>query len=886
MPLTPGTALGPYSVTAKIGEGGMGEVYRARDTKLDRDVALKVLPEAFTSDPDRLARFEREAKVLASLNHPNIASIYGLEDSGDTKALVLELVEGPTLADRIAQSVLPVDDALALARQIADALEAAHEQGVIHRDLKPANIKVREDGTVKVLDFGLAKAFQPDAAADPSQSMSPTISLTAAATQMGMIIGTAAYMAPEQAKGKTVDKRADVWAFGCVLYEMLTGHRPFAGDDVSDTLAAVLRAEIDWSALPIDVPSSVVRLLQRCLERDVRRRLRDIGEARFTFDELSTAAIAIPQQPVPVAMPQRTTRDRLIGAVVGTIIGGLLVAAALTRGSFGRPDSGQSGNAMTRRFTMTMSALRATANGGIAISPDGQRLVVSGRNHDGSLGLFERPMNGFEMQPIRGTERGSLPFFSPDGRSVGFQSGTELNRVSLDGGIPVTVAELPTERIPGIAWTDSGTWILGQREGPLVTMPDSGGPSQPLTRLLDGERGHQFPHLLPGGAGLLFTVTLSGDETQHVAVRGPDADEHQLLFPGSSPVLVASGHLVFNREFTLWAAPFDAERLTVLTDPVPVVDGVNSRIGGWAGFSTAPDGTLIYETRDTLRSSVVWFERDGTTTPIGDDEPTIHHGLALSPDERTLAVTRHLESGDDQVMLYDLERGTSRVLVTGMDSRWPLWGGDTGLLTFASTRGGSWDIYDVALDSAAEPEPLVALDGLQIPESWSPDRQTLLFGSDERGRTWIRRADTEPRLLDEQRRLGPAIAPTGEWLAYASAETGQEEVYLQSWPALGRPALVSTDRGVNPRWSADGRTLYYQRDDGVYAVSVGPGPEPDIGLPERIAAARPPSITESSFDVTADGRVVALLAEQDVGEATLNVVLNWFEELKERVPVP
>ena len=493
------------------------------------------------------------------------------------------------------------------------------------------------------------------------------------------------------------------------------------------------------------------------------------------------------------------------------------------------------------------------------------------------------------MQPIRGTELGFRPFFSPDGRWVGFQTGTELKRVSLDGGIPVTVAELPRGFVPGIAWTDSATWILGQIEGPLVTMPDSGGPSQRLTRLLDGERGHQFPHLLPGGAGILFTVTLSGDETQHVAVQGPDSDEHQLLLPGSAPVFAASGHLVFGREFTLWAAPFDAEQLTVLTDPVPVVDGVNSRIGGWVDYATAPDGTLVYETRDDLRSRVVWFERDGTTTPIGNDEPTVHHGIALSPDERTLAVTRHLKSGDDQVMLYDLERGTSRVLVTGMDSRWPLWGGDSGRLTFASTRGGSWDIYDLALDSAAEPELLVVLDGIQRPESWSPDRQTLLFFSDSQGgqpRTWIRRADTAPSPLDEQWRANPTIAPTGEWLAYAGIETGQAEVYLQSWPVLGRPELVSTDGGFNPRWSGDGRTLYYQRDDGVYAVRVGLGPDLDIGLPEHVAAARPLNEFELSFGVTADGRVVALVPEQDAAGATLNVVLNWFEELNERGPVP
>ncbi len=816
--------------------------------------------------------------MLASLNHPNIAQIYGTEEdkTDGTRALVLELVEGPTLADRIAHGAMPIEDALPIARQIAEALEAAHEAGVIHRDLKPANIKVRDDGTVKVLDFGLAKALDTTREGDPSQS--PT--LTAAATQMGVILGTAAYMAPEQARGKPVDRRADIWAFGAVLYEMLTGQRAFGGEDVTDTLAAVVRADPAWQRLPDAIAPGLRMCLQRCLHKDPKQRIPDIGAMRLALDgAFDTTGDAAALAPMPA---QTSGWRRALPLAVAALA---LVVAVFALLTLSRAASGPSDAGLTTRFTMPLLAgpLR-----GLAISPDGRRVVVAALRTDGSTALFERPMDRIDLEPIPGTDGGRRPFFSPDGRAVGFQSGDELKRVSLDGGIPVTVTESPD--VAGVAWTGAGSWILGQTQGPLLAMPDSGGTPQPLTTLADGERAHQWPRLLPDGSAVLFAVTPSGDGTEHVAVQALDSGPHRTLLPGWAPAFVGSGHLAFLSEnpLALWVAPFDAERLTVLAEPVPVIDDLLVVVGGQANYATAVDGTLVYRQSGDFRSRLVWLERDGTTTPIGDDEPvTRHTWLALSPDDRTLAVTRHLEGEDDEVMLYDLERGTSRVLVTGMNSRSPLWGRDSSRLTFASSQAGSWDIYNLALDGSAGPQPLVMRGGDQFPRSWSPDGQTLIFSTGGLGRLWRLDTESEPRAIPEMEgHRSPTFAPTGDWLASVSSETGRDEIYIRSWPGLGRPERVSTDGGRHPQWSGDGRTLFYFWDDSLYTVSIAPPPDPDIGRPARVVAARPTRERGTFYDVTADGsRIVALQRERDTDQDTLHVVLGWDQELLARVPV-
>ena len=566
MPLQPGTTLGPYSVTAKIGAGGMGEVYQARDTKLDRDVALKVLPEAFTADPDRLARFEREAKVLASLNYPNIGSIYGLEEAEGVKALVLELVEGPTLADRISKGPIPLDEALPIAKQIAEALEAAHEAGVIHRDLKPANIKVREDGTVKVLDFGLAKAFQPDAS-DPNMSMSPTISLTAAATQMGMVIGTAAYMSPEQAKGKPVGKQADVWAFGVVLYEMLTGTRPFAGEDVSETLARVIDREPEWERLPGNVPVVLSSFLRRCLQKNPKQRIRDIGDVSLAMEgAFETPLAAVSELIVVASLPVWQRPAAIAVTVLAALVLGGLAVWGLVRPAAAPPST-------VTRFPLILPEGDAIgAFDGMALSSDGTTLVYAGQR-DGVQQLFVRTRDQMTARPLPGTEGAVNPFFSPDGAWVGFFAPNSLKKVALAGGPPVTLC--PVGNRYGAAWGPDDTIVFASGAGTgLMRVPAAGGEPRPLTEPEPDDGAHLWPTFVPGGEAVLYT-TNRGPSTsdEQVGVVSLETGEQRLLVQGAAGTVTASGHLVFAREASLWAVAFDADRLTVSGEPAPMVDG-------------------------------------------------------------------------------------------------------------------------------------------------------------------------------------------------------------------------------------------------------------------------------------------------------------------------
>ena len=576
MPLEVGSRLAHYEVTALIGKGGMGEVYQATDTTLNRQVALKILPEAFASDPDRLARFQREAHVLASLNHPNIAAIHGLEESEGTRALVLELVEGPTLADRIAQGPIPVDEALPIAKQIAEALEAAHEAGVIHRDLKPANVKVKDDGTVKVLDFGLAKALDTTPEGDPS--LSPT--LTAAATQMGVIMGTAAYMSPEQARGKTVDKRADIWAFGAVLYEMLTGQRAFAGGDVSDVLASVLAREPDWALLPHTMSPVLGTYLRRCLHKDPKQRVPDIAAMRLAMEGAFETATG---PPTPGPSGRWSTVSWVVAAVVLALLSGL-VGSVLTR-----PDSAQS--TQPTRFEILPSLDTEFDNGsstlGLALSPDGRTVVFVGTGPNGR-GLFRRSLGDLRSVQI-GTEEGWFPFFSPDGEWVGYSDpvqsqGRALKKIRLDGsGNPITVAVVPRGGTPWASWRVADTIVFGSRhesgqKGVWLVSSNSGEPE--LVRPAESRFAEppRFLDVLPDGQAALATV--GPDRNTEVVVVDLATGEQESLLPGTSPRYVSTGHLVYWREGSLWAVPFDSARRTVAESPVKVVEGCPSKPGG------------------------------------------------------------------------------------------------------------------------------------------------------------------------------------------------------------------------------------------------------------------------------------------------------------------
>ncbi len=643
--LAAGTRLGAFEVGDLLGEGGIGKVYRARDTKLDREVALKVLPPAFTADPDRLARFEREAKVLASLNHHNIGSIYGLEDSGDVRALVLELIEGPTLADRIAQGPIPVEAAVGIASQIAEAMEAAHEQGVVHRDLKPANVKLRPDGTVKVLDFGLAKALQPDVS-NPAVSASPTVSLTAAATQMGMVIGTAAYMAPEQAKGHVVDRRADIWAFGCLLYEMLTGRRVFDSRDVSEVLAAVILKDPDLSSLPTDVPPAVRSLLARCLVKDPKDRLRDIGEARLALREAREGGTAVADHPVgpPRATPAQSAWR---GPVLATV--GMLAAAAVagvTVWLLTRPDPPR-----VARFDLSADGDAALAvtntQNDLAITPDGGSVIyLAGTSGVTSSALTVRALGDLVGRPLEGTVAPVAfgPFVSPDGAWIGFANGRDrvLQKVSLLGGPAITICELPGERLAGASWGADDTIVFGTMTAGagsdglgLFRVPAAGGMPEAISETDEGVN-HAWPEWLPDGRHALFT-SLSGDlETAEVAVLDTETGEISALVPGGfAPRYVETGHLVFAASGSLRAVGFNPDRLEVTTTPVPVVEHVMTKNSGAAMYAVAADGSLVYATGASptgRQVTLVWVDRDGREEALGAPA-TGYRSVELSPEE-------------------------------------------------------------------------------------------------------------------------------------------------------------------------------------------------------------------------------------------------------------
>ena len=924
MPLNVGDRLGHYDVVALLGEGGMGQVWQATDTQLNRQVALKILPDAFATDPDRLARFKREAQILASLNHPNIAAIYGIEEAPSTSAhstdgdaerskgsgqavsaLVLELVEGPTLADRIKQGPIPLDEALPIAKQIAEALEAAHERGVIHRDLKPANVKVKDDGTVKVLDFGLAKAFQPDAS-DLGLSASPTISLTAAATQMGMVIGTAAYMAPEQAKGKVVDKRADVWAFGAVLYEMLTGQKPFTGRDVSDTLAAVLRIDADFDALPDGTPSRLRQVMKACLQKEPKDRVRDIGDVSLamggTFDapavETSSSAkpsrLQVWQRPLPA----------LIAALLVAVVSSLAVWALLGSGTPPAPSP--------TRFTLTLpeSDRLGSIRDMLALSPDGQTLVYRAAR-DGTFQLFRRPIDQFEATSMPGTETSLSPFFSPDGQWVGFSSAGALRKVALAGGPPQTLTAVVSV-IRGADWGADDIIVYGLLGGPLMQVSSAGGDPTPLFTPDDGRRSW-YPQILPGGDAVLFTLTNPEPDRGELHLVMRHTGEHRTLVPNAAKGRVLdTGHLVFVRGGALWAVGFDRERLDIVGTPAPVVEGVRVEGGGAVQYALADDGTLVYipggSSRGTRR--LVWVDRHGDEEPL-PARAANYISLSLSPDGARAAVSILDESGNRDVWVSELARGTLARLTRddAFDGR-PLWHPDGRRVAFRSDRNGQPELFLQAADGSGTAERLLTIDEAVtdiVPYDWSPDGATLFvvallpetgfdvgMVSTEGPGTW------EPLVQTAASEVWPAISPDGRWLAYASDETGRFEVYVQRFPERGGRQPISVGGGVLPEWSADGSELFYGRGgppDAMMRVTIT-GDERDppsliVGTPERLFEWRYalPGVGLRHYDVSPDGQRFLMItpggpADAGAGRAEINVVLDWFEELERLVPVP
>ena len=899
MSLEPGTTLGPYHVTAKIGEGGMGEVYRARDTKLDRDVALKVLPQAFTDDPDRLARFEREAKVLASLNHPNIGHIYGLEEAEGQKALVLELVEGPTLAERIKQGPIPVDEALPIAKQIAEALEAAHEQGIIHRDLKPANVKVKDDGTVKVLDFGLAKAFQPDASS-VSASMSPTISLTAAATQMGMVIGTAAYMAPEQAKGRPVDRRADIWAFGVLLYEMLSGQRPFTGEDVSDTLGAVLRLDADVSALPENVPATLRAVIIRCLQKDPKQRLRDIGDVRLAMDGAfeTTSQVTLAH----ATASHQTGRRTSLSIAVGALVLGSLVTGGSTW-YLTRPAAPP-----VVRFSVTRFADSGLRIGpglpDVAVSPSGQHLAYvtgSGNQRQLHVRALDQPTSNVVAE-------GNLshPFFSADSESVGFLEVGELRRVSVLGGPPSTICSLPAGLLGGASWALDGSIVFGvtDSDSGLWRVAAVGGEPQQLTTL-DSEAGeidHLWPEILPGGETAFFTIVRNPIQDSEIAVLSLASGERKVVARGTFPRYSPTGHLVYGLDGDLWAVGFDVDRSEVIGDPVPVQEGVVTKNAfGAVDFGISENGSLLYVPSEGMglgsARTLVWVDREGREEPV-EVPPRPYTYARLSPDGTMVALDTRGDEND--IWTWNLVGGTlQRLTIDPGPNLGPVWTPDGSRIAFTAQTDGVEGIYWQAADGAGTPERLT--EGQHFPTSFSPDGDQLLFiqpltPPGDVGVATVGDPEAVELLLEgEYNESNAEFSPDGRWLAYQSTESGTSEIYVRPFPDVNASRRqVSTDGGTRPLWSRDGRELFYYLEPGtILAVPVEPGADFAPGRPEVVVQGDYafPFNAGRHYDVSPDGSRFLLLSDVGAREgeepvaARIDVVLNWDQELLERVPL-
>jgi len=881
--VTPGARLGPYEVLSALGAGGMGEVYRAKDTKLGRDVALKILPASFTNDPERVARFRREAQVLASLNHPHIAQIHGLDESDGTQFLVLELVDGESLDKRIARGPIHVGEGLAIATQIAEALEAAHERGIIHRDLKPANIAVTTDGIVKVLDFGLAKAVEATSGSF-DVTVSPTITSPAMMTGAGVILGTAAYMSPEQAKGRATDRRADIWAFGVVLYELLTGERLFMGEDTADTLAQVLTKEPDLNR----VPSQVQRLLRRCLEKDPKRRLRDIGDAIALID---TGQII-----VGAAKPRP--------AWISRAIAGLAVASLVALGLIHFRESPPALEAVRFSLDPPPDTSFVSPFGSLAVSPNG-RYVVYGAAGKGGSSLWLRPLDSLAARPLTGTENGNFPTWSPDSESLAFYVDGRLKRIDINGGTPITLSDAAAND----SVTAAGTWnresviVFGSSAG-LRRVSASGGRTSLVTKTDPArkETGHGYPQFLPDGDRFLYFVASDDSNIQGVyasSLRSP-GQRRLILRTDAKAVYVPPrasypGYLLWMQDQTLLAQRFDVSSLQVQGDPVSVAEAIGRLppVPIRAAFWASDAGTLIYFTNPAITRPLVWMSRQGK--PIGDAAPadTLVGPIALAPDAKRVAVTRTGPSSlaNFDVWWRDLDRGVmTRLTSDPARDQNPVWSPDGKWIAFASNRnGGVSQIYRKDASGAGPEERLT--NGLydKFPFDWSRDGRVILYG-EQTGRggggshlmACPVQGDRQPVLVVDEvsPRSSAAISPDGRWVAYGSEFSGSLEVYIRAYPASGSPqgvTQISTAGGFNPKWRGDGKELYYRTRTGLMVAAIQ-------ASEQGIRAETPHELFNAQilgYDAMADGQrflVVRGPLTQDI--QALTVVSHWQAGLR------
>jgi Tol biopolymer transport system component len=873
VPLAPGVRLGIYEVRDLIGAGGMGEVYRGYDSKLNRSVALKILPEVFALDADRLSRFRREAQVLASLNHANIGSIFGFEESNGVHALVLELVDGPTLADCIARGPIPVEEALPMARQIAEALEAAHAQGIVHRDLKPANVKVRPDGTVKVLDFGLAKALTGDAA---SQSGSGSLTITSPATQFGIILGTAAYMSPEQARGKPIDKRSDVWALGGVLFEMLAGRRAFDGDDVSDTLANVLKREPDWSALPADTPASVRRVLRRCLEKDPRRRIHDIADVRLDLDE-SAEDIA----PAPPLVPAKTgapTRERAAWALLAAALAGGLgyvtlreaPAPQVVRFQIDPPERGS--------FGSSTGVGRMDGTTGGALSPDGTQLVFIAEQ-GGQTRLWLRRLDAFASRPLAGTEGALTPFWSPDGSAIGFFAGGKMQRLDLADGAIRTLCDVPV-LTRGASWSSADLIVFTAGSPPQLSRVSArGGEVTPFAVAGADLRG--WPSFLPDGRRFLFLGRFGSDDAASLMVGSidPGSTATRVVTSDSNGAFVPPGLLVFARGASLLQQRFDPDRLTVTGEATPIVEEVFYNPGvGRADFSVSRNGVLAFRSASNRSNQFAWFDRAGRQLEtIGAPGNYRTHDLSL---DGTRLVYADNNLGD--IWIVDLVRQTSsRFTAEPGTETAPVWFPDGTKIAYRSSQGG---LFEKGVSGTAT--AVQVLKGqVNGPVQVSRDGKWILYFMLTPGRSLDiyvlpTSGDREPKAIVQSPfpEVEPQVSPDMRWLAYASTETGRNEVYVQPFPPTGQRWQVSSSGGRQPQWRADGRELYFVGDDRrFHAVDIADNANSfEYGVPKFLFEMRANTFnSRNSYVPSHDGQRFLVNALLGADDAPISVVQNW-----------
>lgn len=882
-PVHAGQALLHYRLIAEVGHGGMGVVWRAADATLNRDVAIKVLPPEFVGDRARLARFEREARVLASLSHANIAAVYGLHESDGVHFVAMEYAAGIDLSARLARGPVPLDQALTIARQIAEALEEAHEKGIVHRDLKPANVKVTPDGKVKVLDFGLAKAFGDHDRPDADEASASAAG--ARETQVGAILGTAAYMAPEQARGLPVDKRADIWAFGVLLFELLSRRRPFADGSVTETLTAVTTEDPDWTRLPADVPPSLLRLLRRCLAKDPRQRLRDIGDARIELEHLA----ALPPSArfvdsVPAPGPARARRRDVVLLIAGAAVA--MVPLLLWRGGNAPPEP-----LVEQRFNLalpggvTLEDVIGAGRQSLAVSRDGTLVVYVGRTADGQRHIFRRRLGGLEAERVEGAAGGDMPFLSPDGDWLGFAAEGKLKKVPITGGQPIVIADAPDPR--GASWGEDGTIVFAPavRTG-LSRVPSDGAPATALTTVAENEVGHRWPLLLPGGRAALFNVEAasSREEDRAIDLVRLDTGERRTLVRHATDPRYAAGHLMFGRAGRLMAAPFDVARLALTGEAVPVLDDVRMdlRATGRVFAALSSTGVLVYVPgfpRPSERA-LTWVDRRGRLTPV-TGERRAFRAVRLSPDGQRLAVV--IQQATDDLWVLDLRRTVWTRLTFAGDVQMPAWTPDGARILFASTQDGPTAVYWVPADGSSAPErlspPLAAV--VDMP-SVAPDGGRALVT------TQAPRSDDiyslsltppyrfEPFLDSPAHEASPSISPGGRFVAYGSNESGRWEIYVRPYRDAGRRWIVSTAGGSAAKWRRDEEELFYVEGTRMMAVPITSAPAIDIGVP-RVLFDEPAlawsQIDFFRFDVTADGERFVIVKPESREVAPLQIVV-------------